>query len=158
MRQPVGCYRIITVGRQLGVGVAGSHFLEVSAVAKKNTARLPYCVPNELICGEIGRFLRLPVPPCGIVRSDVSRKDVWFASLDFTSAGDTPPPADARQCAKRLPDLVTGILCFDILVANTDRHCGNMAFESRNLRMHIFDHSHALFGCAGSGQGRVSRL
>ena len=25
-----------------------------------------YCIPNELICGELGRFIGLPIPPFGI--------------------------------------------------------------------------------------------
>lgn len=153
MRRPTGSYRVISIGKQLGVGVADSYFLGLNAVAKKNTPKVPYCIPNELVCGEIGRFLRLPVPPCGIVFSDdpKRKKETWFASLDFTPAGDTPPPVDAKACATKLPDLSTGLLCFDILIANADRHSTNLAFFAHPLGMHIFDHSHALLGLGGVG-------
>ena len=61
-------YRLVSVGNQLGIGVAGSHYLTISAVGKQNVANAPYCIPNELICGELGRFLRLPAPPLGVVK------------------------------------------------------------------------------------------
>jgi hypothetical protein len=159
MAQPSTFYRMVTKGDQLGIGVAGSHFIRVSAVAKKpSPGKLPYCIPNELICGEIGRFLRLRIPPCAVVRSSDPPREVWFASLDFTEAGDTPAPVGVKgcaACATKEPDLSTGLLCFDILIANPDRHGGNIAFDvyRRRPQLRIFDHSHALFGCCGKGQG-----
>jgi hypothetical protein len=153
-------YRIQSVGRQLGIGVAGSRYVYLSAVAKENSAAAaPYCIPNELICGELGRFLRLPVPPVGIV-SQASRGPL-FASLDFSLAGNSLPPVNVVNCVQILPSLSAGLLLFDIWVANCDRHAENFSvdFLSTPPQMNIFDHSHALFGyAAGQGEARLATL
>jgi hypothetical protein len=152
---PHGKYRIIAFGQQLGIGVAGSQYVSVSAVAKCNSPAALYCIPNELICAEIGRFLCLPIPPAGIVHAPQAAAPDWFASFDFNLTGTALPPVDPSRCATELPDLATGVLLFDMLVANCDRHRGNLSvdFTSQPPEMNIFDHSHALFGFAG-GQGR----
>lgn len=145
---PHGKYRIIAFGRQLGIGVAGSQFASISAVAKCNSDAAPYCIPNELICSEIARFLCLPVPPAGIIHAPEASPTDWFASLDFNLTGDALPPIDPVRCAAELADLSTGLLLFDILVANCDRHRGNLSanFLVDPPEMNVFDHSHALFG------------
>lgn len=85
----------------------------------------------------------------------------WFASLDFNLVGGALPPVDVRACVAQLPELSTGLLVFDCLIANCDRHRSNFAvdFSSSPPRMSIFDHSHALFGYnAGSGVARLTEL
>jgi len=153
-------YRIQSVGRQLGIGVAGSRYVYLSAVAKENSAAAaPYCIPNELICGELGRFLRLPVPPVGIV-SQASRGPL-FASLDFSLAGNSLPPVNVVNCVQILPSLSAGLLLFDIWVANCDRHAENFSVDalSTQPKKKIFDHSHALIGyAAGQGEARLATL
>ncbi len=153
-------YRIESFGRQLGIGVAGSRYVYLSAVAKENSAAAaPYCIPNELICGELGRFLRLPVPPVGIV-SQTSGGPL-FASLDFNLTGNSLPPVNVANCVRVLPSLSTGLLLFDIWVANCDRHAENFSvdFYGTPPQMNIFDHSHALFGyAAGEGETRLATL
>lgn len=151
-----GIYRIESMGRQLGIGVAASRYVNLSAVAKENVSAAPYCIPNELICGELGRFLRLPVPPFGIVSQ--TSGGVRFASLDFNLAGNALPPVDIANCLRILPSLSAGLLLFDIWVANCDRHAANFSvdFLATPPQMNIFDHSHALFGYAtGQGQSRL---
>jgi len=57
--------------------------------------------------------------------------------------------------------LSAGLLLFDILIANCDRHRGNFAvdFFATPATMSVFDHSHALFGyTAGDGCGRLREL
>src|SRR4051794_17109144 len=98
-----GRYRIIQFGSQLGVGVADSVYAEVSAVAKRNGGPAPYCVPNELVCAEVARFLCLPVPPAGVIHSPQAPTTHWFASLDFNLTGNALPPADPADCYARLP-------------------------------------------------------
>lgn len=152
-------YRIIAYGRQLGIGVAGSRYVTLSAVAKENSSAAPYCVPNELICGELARMLRLPVPPLGIVKGTGGPPLV--ASLDFNLTGNSLPDVDVAQCVAELPDLSAGLLMFDIWVANLDRHAGNFSvdFFAKPPQMNIFDHSHALFGyVAGQGEVRLNGL
>ncbi len=132
----------------------------LSAVAKQNSPEAaPYCIPNEWICGELGRFLRLPIPPVSIV-SETSGGP-FFASLDFNLAGDSLPPVNVAKCEQALPHLSAGLLIFDIWVANCDRHAENFSvdFLGAPPRMNIFDHSHALFGySAEHGEARLIAL
>ena len=141
-------YRIVSFDRQMGIGVAGSYQASISAVAKSNGPNAPYCVPNELICAEVGRLLRLPVPPCGLIHAPRAAVTTWFASLDFNLTGNALPPVDVVRCCNELPELSTGLLLFDVLVANCDRHAGNFSvdFSCSPPKMAVFDHSHALFG------------
>jgi len=154
---PRGVYRAISFGLQLG-GVAGSYQATISAVAKTNGPNVPYCIPNELICAELGRILGLPVPPAGIIHSSGGLANYWFASLDFNLTGNSLPPVDAQACIQQLPDLSTGLLLFDILIANCDRHPANFSvdFSQAQPCMSVFDHGHALFGY--SAQHGVARL
>lgn len=156
---PSALYRIQSLGRQLGVGVAGSRYVNLSAVAKNNGPNAPYCIPNELICGELGRFLRLPVPPLGIVTQ--AGGSPMVASLDFNLTGNSLPPVNVNQCVRMLPTLSAGLLLFDIWVANCDRHDANFSVDTSTTpaQMSIFDHSHALFGYAGGqGEARLAAL
>ena len=190
-------YRIAKRVRSTGAGVTDSYYVELSAVAKTNGANAPYCIPNEFICGEIGRFLGLPIPPVGLMAftgaaaaavaapalgppptggaaipgagaapgaraaPGVPVTSVWFASLDFNFTGVNLPPVDPGRCAADLPGLSTGLILFDVLVANSDRHRGNLALDTSVTppRMSIFDHSHALLGSqAGGGAQRLLDL
>jgi hypothetical protein len=154
-------YRLMTYGQQMGIGVAGSLQVQLAAVAKTNGPNAPYCIANELICAELGRFLRLPIPPCGIVRTANALQPVWFASMDFNLTGNTLPPVDPARCYAALPRESAGLLLFDILTANCDRHRGNFAVDHSTSppAMSVFDHSHALFGyVAGGGRGRLQDL
>ncbi len=156
---PLGAYRIAAVGAQVGIGVAGSVNLSVGAVGKGNGPNAEYCIANELICGEIGRFLRLPIPPGGIVTS--AHHPALYASLDFNLAGVALPPVNPAQCFNLLPRPATGLLLFDILIANSDRHAGNLSLNTaiNPPQMNIFDHSHALLGHQhGLGEQRVHAL
>jgi len=143
---PAGAYRIAAVGAQLGIGVADSAHLTVHAIGKGNGPNAPYCVANEMICAELGRFLRLPVPPGGIVTG--ANHPPLYASLNFNLAGVDLPPVRPSGCVARFPYLATGIVLFDILIANSDRHAANLSVDlsTRPAQMNVFDHSHALFG------------
>jgi len=145
---PLNRYRLLSFDRQMGIGVAGAMQVTVSAVAKTNSDEAPYCVPNEVICAELGRFLRLPIPPCGIVRQPQVPGAHWFASMDFNLTGNSLPPVDPQRCVKELPHECAGLLLFDVLVGNCDRHRRNFAvdFSTSLPQMSVFDHSHALFG------------
>ena len=141
-------YRVAAVGSQLGIGVAGSIHLRIDAVGKENGTNAPYCIPNELICAQLATHLRLPVPPSALVKS--TSVAPMFASLNFNMSGNSLPPADPARCYSLSPIYSTGLLLFDILVANSDRHAGNLAIDaaSKPPQLHIFDHSHALLGNA----------
>jgi hypothetical protein len=122
--------------------------LTTESVGRENSDESPYLIPNEWICGQLAQFLRLPVPPFALMRRNSTRKGM-FASLRF-GVGDTPPNDTRPQVlVQRHPRLCAGILLFDVLVANEDRHTGNISVddpvEPREVR--IFDHDRAIFGC-----------
>lgn len=119
----------------------------------------PYLAANEWICGHIGDFLRLGVPPFAIFHEP--RGSTFFASLKFTK--DKTPPADIRpvQCWKNMPNKCVGVLLFDILIGNDDRRCDQMAVDDpRDPKiLTVFDHDQALFGgMLYDGEKRVTKL
>jgi hypothetical protein len=156
-----GRYRIVYLGAALGSGVSDGRFVTVEAAAKTNTASAPYCVANEVLCGELGRFLGLPVPPGGVVYSPSGNHQLFYASLSFNLVGNALPPVNTTKCVKVLPELAAGLLLFDILIANADRHGKNFSvdYSVKPPMMNVFDHGHALFGKdAGQGVVRLERL
>lgn len=162
-------YQIIQFERQVGAGVSVPWWAAVRAVLKENSTSAPYCVANEFICGQLGQFLGLPIPPCGLFLEprNLSRPP-YFGALNFNLRGFTLPPADPDACVAAYSDpshprldLVTGVLLFDIWIANGDRHPRNLALDTSVTppQLHVFDHSHALFGRdAGHGAARLGRL
>jgi hypothetical protein len=79
----------------------------------------------------------------------------------FRFSGDFPPGIAPEHCVANLADLCSGILLFDILIANDDRHDGNLASDSRSnpKNMMVFDHDNALFGSKrNDGVARLNRL
>lgn len=156
-----GRYRIVFLGPPLGSGVGEGRVVSVQAVAKTNTANVPYCVANEVVCGELGRFLGLDIPPGGVVYSPTGNPQLFYASLSFNLTGTSLPPVNTTKCVQLLPREPTGLLLFDILIANSDRHGRNFSvdFSQRPPTMNIFDHGHALLGKdAGQGIARFERL
>ncbi len=157
----VGLYRVASFGQELGIGATGSRQITIGAVAKSNGPWASYCIPNELIFAEIGRFLRLPFPPFGIVSTPQAQAPFWFASLDFNLTGNALPPIDPEECVERFPNLSAGVLLFDVLVANSDRHRGNLSvdFSAQPPRINVYDHGHGLFGFEpGKGVQRLTTL
>jgi hypothetical protein len=155
-----GRYRITLLGLPLGTGVSDSQIVSIPGVAKKNCPNAPYCVANEVVCGEIGRFLGLSVPPSGVFYPPKGN-DLFFASLDFNLTGNTLPPVNATRCVEVLTVESTGLLLFDILIANSDRHGRNFSVDdsAKPPKMNVFDHGHALFGKdVGEGVPRLARL
>jgi hypothetical protein len=127
----------------------------------KNSKVLLYCVPNEHICAEIGRFLGLPIPPSGLVYKQGNDPEHFFASLNFNLCKSQLPPIDPARCAAELEFETAGVILFDILIANNDRHQNNLSVDtSQNPpKLTVFDHSHALFGDTnGVGRTRLITL
>jgi hypothetical protein len=163
-------YQIIRIEKPVGSGVTGAQWASVRAVLKRNTPDDPYCVANELICGHLGQFLGLPIPPHGLFQesSGTGNRLPWFGTLNFNLAGDSLPPADADDCVNAYsdenavrPDVVTGTLLFDIWVANGDRHAHNLALDTSVVphQLHVFDQSWALLGrTAKQGVARLHQL
>jgi hypothetical protein len=112
----------------------------VAGVAKKATAGEPYIVANEIFCNSIARILLLPCPPGATLDKE---GEPYFFSLDFNLAGQALPPASASAIVALDPRLAWGIILFDTLVMNGDRHGMNIAHDTTTQKVQIFDHSHA---------------
>jgi hypothetical protein len=106
----------------------------------------PYDVVNEYVCGELAKLIRLPVPPSFLGRRAGDTLP-YFCSPNFNLAGENAPPIDAARAVEEQPDVCTGVLAFDIWIANSDRHDKNLAYRRSGVGrgVHVFDHSHALF-------------
>jgi len=135
------------------VGAVGASTATQPKIAKveaffKDSTVLKYCVPNEHICTEIGRFLGLPVPPSALVYKAGHNPEHFFASLNFNLSPSALPPIDTARCGTTMAFETVGIVLFDVLIANEDRHRFNLSLDvSRNPpQLTVFDHSHALFG------------
>jgi hypothetical protein len=143
-------YSLSKITKAVGVGVSKSYWLELFAVGK-NTANCRFTVANEFICARLGSFLGLPVPPFALLQQK-GRPDVWFGSIDYNLTGQSLPPIDPADCVSEFPELSTGIILFDVWIANTDRHNGNLNMDTstgKPIRLNVFDHSHALFRFEG---------
>ena len=85
-----------------------------------------------------------------------------FGSLDFNFDRDQLPPILPEPCWQHLPFECTGVLFFDILIANADRHDENLLVDNglKPKRMIVFDHDQSLFGGGGSlrGQERLDAI
>jgi hypothetical protein len=158
-------YQIIRFEQPVGSGVTNAMWASVRAVLKRNSQDEPYCVPNELICGLLGQFLGLPVPPCGLFVEPRNPSVLSFGTMNFNLGGDNLPPADPDDCFTAYadpthprPDAVVGVLLFDVWVLNADRHPRNLALDDSvtPAQLHVFDHSHAVFGQEGAA--RLHRL
>jgi hypothetical protein len=64
-------------------------------------------------------------------------------SLDFNLAVQSLPPVTPATIVQNFPELSWGIIVFDSLVMNGDRHGANIAHDTTTDRIQIFDHSHA---------------
>jgi hypothetical protein len=127
----------------------------------KNSKTLLYCVPNEHICAEIGKYIGLPIPPSGIVYRKGHDPEHFFASLNFNLGSTSLPPIDPARCVKQMEFEATGVVLFDMLIGNNDRHRGNLHLDDSQspTKMTVYDHSHALFGHVnGMGRARLIDL
>jgi hypothetical protein len=139
-------YKIWSVGNAVGIGATGAIHLGIAGVAKRATGSQPYVVSNELLCNRIAASLLLPCPPGALVEKE---DEIYFFSLDFNVSGQALPPASAQRIVVERPRLAWGIVLFDILVMNGDRHAQNIAHDRANGSVRIFDHSHAFAGVSG---------
>lgn len=111
----------------------------------------------ELICGEIGRLLGLPVPQLVLVDLDVvlsrSEPDSEIQELLRKSAGlnvglDYLPGAlnwEPPLAPPPDPQLAAKIVWFDAFVTNVDRTAKNPNMLIWHRRLHLIDHGAALY-------------
>lgn len=137
---PATRYKIIAIGPQVAATATAPVIVNIAGVGKKALPGQPFIVANELVCSAIARLLLLPCPPGALMQKN---GDTYFFSLDFNIAGQSLPPISAPDVVAKFPRLCWGIIVFDALVMNGDRHPGNIAFDMTTNQIQIFDHSHA---------------
>jgi hypothetical protein len=139
-------YKVWAWGGPVGLGATGSVFVGMSAVAKMATPAAPYIVGNELVCNMIARALLLPCPPGALLQKN---GDTYFCSLDFNTAGHALPPISPSTVVGALPELSWGVVLFDVLIMNADRHPQNISYNTTTGELTLFDHSHAFMTTGG---------
>jgi hypothetical protein len=120
-------------------------------------AQGPRALVAEVIAGELGRALGLPVPELVLVDVDPAlagvEPDPWVGELLERSPGmnlglDFLPGAmtfDPRADGAPDADLAASIVWFDALVTNTDRSPRNPNLLTWHRRLWLIDHGAALF-------------
>jgi hypothetical protein len=150
-------YAIAKAIQRVGVGVSDAYFLELVAIGKMS---LPsrFIVANEYISAKMGTYLGLPIPPFALLQQKGTNPQVWFGSLDYRLTGESLPQIDPETFVEEFPNISTGIILFDIWIANSDRHEGNLNVDrsAQKPRVNVFDHSHSLF--LAEGAKRLERL
>ena len=123
----------------------------------RGAAQGPRALVAEVIAGELGRALGLPVPELVLVDIDPAlagvEPDPWVGELLERSPGinlglDFLPGSltfDPRADGRPDPALAADIVWFDALVTNTDRSPRNPNLLSWHRRLWLIDHGAALF-------------
>jgi hypothetical protein len=89
------------------------------------------------------------------------KKEPLFSSLDFNYQRASLPDIIPEFCVVALPELCAGVLAFDILIANEDRHDRNLLVDrvTSPRHMYVYDHDQALLGgLKRVGDERLSAL
>jgi hypothetical protein len=133
-------YKVWAWGNAVGIGASAPLYVGIAGVAKAASQSVPATVSNELICGSLGRAVCLPIPPGFLVdKGGVP----YYVSLDFNLSGQSLPPADPQALVTAQPAIAAGVVLFDLWIVNPDRHPQNIAFDTIQNRVNVFDHSHA---------------
>jgi hypothetical protein len=150
-------YSLSKVLKKVSSGVSGTYTIEVNAYGKTSLTN-PLVVVNEYICAHLGTSIGLPIPPCALLQPKGTVPSVWFGSMSYSLSGHTLPPIDPDECVKTFENLSVAVVLFDIWIANSDRHIGNLSVDKAmsKHRLNVFDHSHALF--SSEGMPRLTRL
>jgi hypothetical protein len=120
-------------------------------------AQGPRALVAEVIAGELGRSLGLPVPDIVLIDIDPALGgldgDPWVGELLERSPGlnvglDFLPGSltfNARADGPPDPDFAANVVWFDALVTNTDRSPRNPNILAWHGRLYLIDHGAALF-------------
>jgi hypothetical protein len=128
-----------------GINADHSWVVRCQAFGKGASDVSPYLIANEWIASNIAQFLRLPIPPFSLQRKK-TRSTVMFSSYSFE--GDSKPAnSDPAVLYKKFPEICAGVVVFDILVANFDRHHRNIKVDNaaNPTTLYIIDHERSLF-------------
>jgi hypothetical protein len=135
------------------VGASGTVFTDLSGYAKLPTTGAPFVVVNEFVAWRLASVVGLPVPPGTLLGNHPSGAVGWV-TLSYLPSHSVMPPVNPANVVAAFPELVAGVVVFDFIIANTDRHSGNLALVTGPVltatgpqtreRLEVFDHSHAV--------------
>lgn len=115
-------------------------------VAKRYQAASPYMMIAEAVCADLASLLGLPIP----IRTAIEYEShLWLGSHHMPL--DSKPLIPEKLDKLVNPGDIAGILAFDVLVCNWDRHEGNLILQRESptmdrYRLKMIDHSVALGG------------
>lgn len=138
-------YRITQLEGSTRGGINNAVDALIRGVAKTNSESR-FTIANEVIAARIGQTMGLPVPS-GVIARDAEKR-LYYLSLDMSSEGKQLPPIRPSQFVEEDPRIAAGVAVFDVLIANGDRHRGNLSRDPAFVppRTSVFDHGHALLG------------
>ena len=136
---PVGAVTAATASQPVEATLRG--------IAKSNQTA-PFNIANEIVSWTLGAMIGLPIPQCFLVETTTG--ELLAYSANVSKDGRALPPVVAARVYPRAKRLAAGSVVFDVLIANNDRHSGNVAYDTgfRPPRFFLFDHSHALLGAS----------
>jgi hypothetical protein len=123
----------------------------------KGAAQGPRALVAEILAGELGRAVGLPIPELVFVHIDPAiggaESDPWVRELLDRSPGvnlglDFLPASltfDASADGRPDPELAADVVWFDALVTNTDRSPRNPNILTSHHRLWLIDHGASLF-------------
>lgn len=123
----------------------------------RGAAQGPRALVAEIIAGELGRALGLPVPEIVLVEIDPALADLepdpWVRELLVASPGLNvgldflPGSLTYSATADTVPDpaFAADVVWFDSLVTNTDRSPRNPNILTWHRRLYLIDHGAALY-------------
>ncbi|HET9436450.1 MAG TPA: HipA family kinase [Candidatus Limnocylindrales bacterium] len=123
----------------------------------RGAAQGPRALVAELLAGELGRAIGLPVPELVFVEIDpalaAAEPDYWVRELLEKSPGtniglDFLPGSltySAAADVRPTPELAADVVWFDSLVTNADRSPRNPNILAWHRRLYLIDHGAALF-------------
>jgi hypothetical protein len=127
----------------------------------------PLALIAELVAGEIGRLLGLPVPEIvfaqldgaiGRNEPDFEIKDLIQASVGLNLGLDFLPgslPFDPAASQRIEPELASAIVWFDAYISNVDRTARNTNMLWWHKRLYLIDHGASLYFHHNWGEPRV---
>ena len=125
---PASRYKVWAWGGPTAIqGATNTTTVGMAGIAKRSPAAQPFIVGNELFCSMIARVALLPCPPGALLEN---AGDTYFCSLDFNTAGAALPPIIPANVVAAKPELSWGVILFDALVMNDDRHAMNISHNA----------------------------
>jgi hypothetical protein len=145
-------------------GASGTFPILVSGFAKPGplTINRGNMIANDFISSRLAMYLGLPTPPSSLLQVEgVSLESPYFSTLNFAPLDGNIPLIDPAHFVDNNEFIATGIVVFDIFIANPDRHGGNIHYNHTDpaLGIYIFDHGHSLLGYeSGVGMKRLDDI